>query len=164
MRAATMSAPRKSSWIPWVFVAGFGVVLVANGTMIWFATRSFPGLVTTRAYDEGLAYNRNLAAAEAQAALGWQPALVAVPLETFRGGLELSLLDRDGAPLDGATVSARLERPLEKEQDFAVELQGSGAGRYAAAFDVPRVGIWDVHLVIRRGDDRYVLDERVTFR
>ena len=34
----------------------------------------------------------------------------------------------------------------------------------AAAFDVPRVGIWDVHLVIRRGDDRYVLDERVTFR
>ncbi|MFO1069635.1 MAG: FixH family protein [Geminicoccaceae bacterium] len=164
MSAAAMTAPRSGRWIPWVFVAGFGVVLAANGTMIWYATTSFPGLVTTKAYDEGIAYNQNLEAAEAQAKLGWQPALTVRPLEGFRGGLELRLLDRDGAPLDGATVSAKLERPVEVEHDFAVALEGRGGGRYAAAFDVPRVGVWDVHLVIRRGDASFVLDERVTFR
>lgn len=154
---------RRGSWIPWLFVAGFGVVLAANGTLIWFATSSFPGLVSSRAYDDGLAYNQNLAAAQAQAALGWQAQLEAVPLQVYRGGLELTLLDGDGVPIDGAVVEAKLERPVEIEHDFAIAFEGRGNGSYAAAFDLARVGVWDVHIVIRRGADRFVMDQRVTF-
>jgi hypothetical protein len=37
-------------------------------------------------------------------------------------------------------------------------------GVYRAAFDLPLVGLWDIHLTIRRGDDLFVHEERVMLR
>jgi hypothetical protein len=36
----------RSRYIPWLFVAGFAVVIAVNATMIWFAVGSFSGLYT----------------------------------------------------------------------------------------------------------------------
>ena len=47
-------------------------MLLANGAMIWLAFATWTGLETEGAYQKGLAYNRTLEEAEAQAALGWQ--------------------------------------------------------------------------------------------
>jgi nitrogen fixation protein FixH len=156
--------PQRGRWIPWAFVAFFGVVLVVNGVMIWIAAGSFPGLVTDRAYDEGLAYNRNLEAAEAQARLGWTAALEARIIEGFTAELVLTLVDREGLAVDRAVALARLGRPAETGSDFDLVLVPAGNGRYRAAFELPKVGVWDVHLLVSRGDDRLVLDERVSLR
>jgi nitrogen fixation protein FixH len=150
--------------IPWLFVAFFGVVLSVNLTMIWFAVGSFPGLATERAYDRGLAYNRNLDAAAAQDRLGWHGDLEARTGPDHAPELVFRLRDRSGAPLSGASVSARLERPVETTDDLTVALDERGPGIYLGRPALPHAGVWDVHLVVSRGTDLYVLDRRVTVR
>ena len=72
MARALATATDRSRWIPYAFVAFFGVVLLANGTMIGLAFATWTGLETEGAYQKGLAYNRVLDRARAQAALGWR--------------------------------------------------------------------------------------------
>ena len=44
--AITMADERRSRWIPWAFVAFFGVVLAANAVLIVIAITTWPGLET----------------------------------------------------------------------------------------------------------------------
>ena len=74
--SAAMPAPlSRGRWIPWLFVGLFLLVFAVNGVMIWYALSSWTGLAANEAYDQGLTYNRNLAAAARQAQLGWRPQL-----------------------------------------------------------------------------------------
>jgi nitrogen fixation protein FixH len=154
----------RGSWIPWLFVAFFLVVIAANGAMIWFATESWTGLSTKDPYDKGLAYNRNLEAAQRQAVLGWRPSLEARVVSGFSAEAELSLEDAQGAPLTGAEVVASFERPLEARSDFEVALEPVRPGVYGASFELPRTGLWVAHVRIRRGQDLYVHEERLVLR
>ena len=152
------------SWIPWLFVAFLAIVLAANGTIIWYATRSWTGLTTEQAYDKGLRYNRNLEAARTQAALGWRARLTARPVEANVAELTVELVGPGGAPITGADVDATLERPTQDRLDFQVRLDHVGDGIYRASFDLPLAGSWQIHLVARRGNDLFVHDERVMLR
>jgi nitrogen fixation protein FixH len=164
VRRAGVAPAARGRWIPWAFVAFFVVVATVNGVMIWLAAQSYPGLVTERPYDHGLAYNQNLEAAAAQAQLGWQTTIEARLVEGFEAALDVVLLDRGGRPLDGAVLIARLGRPAETSSDFELELPPVGPGRYATTFPLPMIGAWDVHLVVIRGGDRLVVDRRVVLR
>ncbi|MFW5680782.1 MAG: FixH family protein, partial [Pseudomonadota bacterium] len=62
---------RKSRWIPWAFVAFFGVVFLVNGVMVYFAVTTFAGVERRDAFKRAQSYNEVLAEARAQAALGW---------------------------------------------------------------------------------------------
>jgi nitrogen fixation protein FixH len=151
-------------WIPWTFVALFLVVAAVNGAMIWLAVGSFPGLVTDKAYDRGLAYNRNLEAAAAQAALGWKLRIDSRWLGPTQLEIEAVLTDAGGVPVDGARVRGELSRPAEAGGEFLVELQGLGQGVYRAATPVTRFGVWDLHLVVERDGALFVADERLGLR
>ena len=148
------------SWIPWLFVGFFLLVIAVNGTMIWIALGSWTGLATNQAYDRGLTYNRNLEAAARAAALGWQPSLAAT-LDGETGTVELILNGADGAPVTGAEVTVRFERPTSEGLDFAVPLAGTAPGVYRGGFVLPAEGAWNLHATIRRGRDLYVHDQRV---
>ena len=43
--------------IPWLFVAGFAIVIAVNTVMIWFAVGSFSGLYASKPRESGLHYN-----------------------------------------------------------------------------------------------------------
>lgn len=156
--------PRSRSFIPWIFVAFFLVVVAANATMIWIGLTTWPGLVTDHAYERGLHYNRNLEAAEAQAALGWQVDVQAAAIAGGEGTITVTLSDRDGRALDTAEVEAFFRRPTAEGHDFTVHLRPRGEGRYEAVFEPPLPGVWDVHLRIRRGDARWVGEKRLFLR
>ena len=57
----THALASRSRYIPWLFVAGFAVVIAVNATMIWFAVGSFSGLYTPVPRDRGLHYNAIIA-------------------------------------------------------------------------------------------------------
>lgn len=101
-------------WIPWTFAAGFLLVVAVNGVMIWLAASTWTGLVTERAYDRGLEYNRNLEAAARMAQLGWQTRLTVATLADGARELRLEARDRTGEPLAGlwsrASSSGRCTR------------------------------------------------------
>lgn len=155
---------RRGSWIPWIFVAGFGVVIAVNAIMIYVAATTWTGITTNRSYDKGLTYNRNLEAAARQEALGWQAAIEIEATEPRAGMLRLTLADRDGAAVNRARPVATFERPTQEGHDFSVELNPTGAGAYAASFAVPLEGIWDLRVVVRHGDELMVRSRRVFLR
>ncbi len=152
------------SWIPWLFVAFFGVVLAANLTMVWIGYASWTGLVTDRAYDEGLQYDRVLDALERQRRLGWQVEIEAALEHGLDGRLTMRAREADGRPLEGARARVRFVRPTLEGHDFTIELKPRGEGRYAADFTLPLAGVWDLHLELRRGADRFLAVERAVLR
>lgn len=148
---AARAAPRRSRWIPWVFVGGFLLVVAVNATMIAFAVNSFTGLTTTEPYTKGLRFNEQIREAEVYEKLGWRVAARFSPIEARRGTIEVKVADRDGAALVGAEVSVEFSRPVEKDRDFTLTLRARGNGRYAADAEFPLAGIWDVKYRIERG-------------
>lgn len=158
---AVAPGDRRSRWIPWAFVAFFGVVLAVDATMIVVGFATWPGLDTTDAYQRGLAYDRAIEAGEAQAALGWGVELDVVPRQGRRAMIELALRDRHGSMVQDALVHARLVRPTHEGHDLEVELPHGQAGRYRAEVELPLPGQWDLRLLIQHRGGRYQLVERV---
>jgi nitrogen fixation protein FixH len=157
MNNASSHAETRGNWIPWIFVAFFGVVLIVNGIMIYIAISTWNGVAAQRSYDKGLAYNRNIEAQKAQEALGWTHRIEV----DGEGRLVLAVSDADEAPIPGATVFATLERPNDASLDFATPFEAVGGGRYIADVgDIAR-GVWNVHLVFEKNGRRLVADERV---
>ena len=155
---------RRGHWIPWAFVAFFGIVLAANGAMIWFAFQSWTGLETGSAYQRGLAYNRTLEAARQQAALGWKVGFSSEQTGERQAVIELTLQDRHGDLLERAHVQATIVRPTHVGYDFMQGLIHKTAGRYQALLDLPLPGQWEIRIVAAEGGDAYRLTERVYLR
>ena len=103
---------RRSLWIPAVFVGAMGLVVAVNGIMVYFATSTFPGLDTDKAYVQGLAYNETLREARASDALGWTAVAI-----VEAGRLTVDLADRENLHAGAA------------EEDFASGLQCVGLDR-----------------------------------
>lgn len=154
-------AASRSSWIPWIFVAGFGVVLSANAIMIYFAAATWTGIAVNRSYDKGLHYNRNLEAAARMAELGWQTSIETELTAELAGTVRVAVTESDGAPLYRADVVVEFERPTHEGYDFSRRLEPAGSGVYSAPFEAPLAGLWDLRLIVTRGTDRYVTTERV---
>lgn len=164
-----MSAPasyasgsaRRSRWIPWLFVGGFGVVLLANGIMITVAVGTFSGLTTSEPYTKGLRFNEQLRQVEAQERLGWHVHSRFRPTRARAGDLELQVTDRTGTGIAGARIMATFARPLERKHDFTVALEALGGGRYGVNTALPLSGLWVVRYRIERDGNVLEASERI---
>jgi nitrogen fixation protein FixH len=158
-------------WYPYIFVGGFLVVLAVNVVLMVFATSTFNGLETRHAWWEGNHYNAQIAAEDAQEALGWTvtfgsrsgpeagPAADGLPAR-----FDLDVHDRAGNPVDGLTVEAEVRRPTQEGYDRTVHLDPVGPGQYRTTVGLPLPGQWEVRLVASRGEDAYRLRERIVIR
>lgn len=161
---AARAMPRRSRWIPWVFVGGFLLVVAVNATLIFFAVDSFTGLTTTEPYTKGLRFNEQIREAEVSERLGWHVAARFTPIEARRGTVEVMLTDRNGAALAGAEVNVTFTRPVEKNRDFTIALRARGGGRYAGEAEFPLSGLWDATYRIERGAETLKAHDRLQVR
>jgi len=142
-----------------IMVAAFLLVSAVNGAMIWLGLRSWPGLVSDSAYQEGLGFDKVLAAGRAEALLGWR---AEIAYDDRAGLLTVALADAQGRALSGLDLSARWLRPTSEGQDRDVALRETAVGRYSASFRPPLAGVWDVRLAMReRGQVRFHAEKRV---
>lgn len=153
----TTMAPR-GRWIPWVFVAGFGLVVAVNAVLITAAVRTFTGTTTSGAYNRGLDYGEVLAEAQRQRVLGWSGRI-----SRGEGAVLVALRGPDSTPLPAdALVAGRLQRPLER-LSLPLDFAPAGPGSWRAAAEVPAPGAWEAVLIVTRGGDRFELRERLVF-
>jgi nitrogen fixation protein FixH len=144
---------RSGRWIPWTFVGMFGIILAVNGTMVALALDTWSGLSTTEPYRRGLMHDRQLAEVEREQKLGWKVSGGFKQTRPGGGVIELRALDRDGRPILGAKVVARVVRPVVEGSDFTVTLPGRGAGLYTADVAFPKRGLWELrYRVVGNGD------------
>ncbi len=127
-------------------LAFFGVMLIANGFFLYYALGTFNGFETSDAYRKGLRYNERIAAAEAQSARGWQPAL---RYERAARRLVLEVRDRNGHGVSGLAVSARIGRPVTDGSDRTLALSETAPALYSADVDL-EPGQWTVRARLSR--------------
>lgn len=140
------------------FVLFFAVVIAVDVAFMVAAYRTFPGQTAKNPYEAGLAYNAQLAEHRRQAALGWR-ATASVDAD---GRLRVRVADRDGRPLDGATVSAVLLRPATSSGEVTLKIHDAGSGEHVA--DTRRLGgAWNMDGVVARGSDRLDIQRRLTW-
>jgi nitrogen fixation protein FixH len=153
--------PARGRWIPWLFVAFFGLVLVANGALIAFAMTSWTGLEAKSAYKQGLDYNRRIEAALRQDELGWQTVLAVGQRDGGKVDLTLDLKDRLGGAITGARIEGELGRPVYESEDRAIRLEEEKPGRYAVDLAGLAPGQWSLALRIDARETAYSLKERI---
>jgi nitrogen fixation protein FixH len=151
-------ATPKRSLIPWIFVAGFGVVAAVNGTMMSLAIGSFSGLYTAQARQRGVHYNDVIAEQARRDALGWK---IETSWNPDGRTLEVAARMASGEPLPAASASIELVRPAERRAPLPAALVAREPGRWIATLDLPAYGVWDVDVVVSSGGDRYATTRRM---
>jgi nitrogen fixation protein FixH len=146
-------------WFPWAIVGFLGFVVVVNAGMMWAALGTFPGAAGGDGFDLSNHYDRVLDVAAHEAALGWKLDASVDPA----GQPSITLIDRSGAPLNGARVSATAERPLGPPTTTALTFQAA-AGRYVTAQRLPEKGQWDLLVTATQDGRTYTTTRRVIVR
>lgn len=137
-----------TGWHMFILVCSFfGVIIAVNFTMAMFATGSWTGLVVKNSYVASQHFNEELISARAQDALGWKSEIAYAD-----GQLRFTLHTKEGAELSGASVDAKLARPVGTEQDRTVTLSENSPGMYRHD-GVLGAGIWNVEVLAHLPDD-----------
>jgi nitrogen fixation protein FixH len=154
MREATFT-PRPITGLK-VFLylfAFFAVVAAVNGTMIFAAVKTFGGLETESSYKAGLAFAREVAAAQAQDARHWRVDAVFTPNPDGTTRFEVTARDAAQAALAGLDAAMSLHHPTDRRLDRAVALGADGPGRFQGSAPAP-AGQWDLVIELSRGGER----------
>ena len=154
--------PAKRSRIPLIFFAFFGVVLIANGIMIYIALSTWTGLETPNSYLKGLDYNKTLEEVSTQNALHWTVDSVVTPVgQPGRFAVSIRLSDKAGAPLRDARVVASFERPTHYGVDSRAELSEVEPGLYVGTVDLTEAGSWNLRRLVWHGEETHQTVERM---
>lgn len=133
-----------------VMLAFFGVIIAVNMVMATFATSTWTGLIVKNSYVASQDFNKKLAKARAQDALGWTSSA-----KLDGRDLALTLKDAKGRSLRDLNVVAKVYRPVAEAEDHDVALTERSAGVYGANVDLG-AGLWEVAIMATgRGDVAY---------
>lgn len=133
-------------------IAFFAVIAGVNAIMIRAAVSTFGGVETGNAYQTGLAFAREIAAADAQDSLHWD---VRAKVSDAAGAteLEVTAADAGGRPLTGMTATARLMHPADKRADHVVALTDAAPGVFKGNTDAV-AGQWVLVIELARDGTR----------
>lgn len=142
--------------IPRYFIAFFVILAIVDGIFVTVATSTHRGVVTEQSYKKGLAYNKTVAAAESQEALGWN-SHIHYDEDTIR----FSLTDHLGNSIQDAQVRAHILRPTQDGYDFSILLTEKQAGHYSNNIQFPMKGQWDIKVTVLWNKQPYQQSKRI---
>jgi nitrogen fixation protein FixH len=157
MRIATPVRVITGRFVLIAVVSFFAVVIGINVVMMRLAIATLPGTEVDSAYSASLAYQREISAAQQQAARQWK---VDAHIERRPDGIAiLNLLakEQNGGPLVGLSVFGRLERPTDRRADQIFEIVEEGGGSYRGSARGVALGQWDLVIEADRDGKRMFL-------
>jgi nitrogen fixation protein FixH len=134
-------------------VAFFAVVGAVNAIMVGAAISTFAGLETDSAYQSGLAFEREIAAAQVQEALHWQVEAKIEGAGQTTTAVQITAQDARGNALAGLAASATLVHPTDRRLDRGVALTEGAPGRFSGMTE-RAVGQWDLAIELSRNGAR----------
>jgi nitrogen fixation protein FixH len=151
------SRPITGRMVFFMMVAFFGVVIGVNLLMMRLAIQTLPGTEVDSAYSASLAYQKEIATAQAQSARNWK--VEAHVERSGQGGaaLRVEAKDASGRPMSGLKFQGRFERPTDRRADQPVTLAEVGIGIYRGSAESIASGQWDLVLEGIAGGQRLFL-------
>ncbi len=123
-----------------MFIAFFGVIFTVNFTMAYLANSTWSGLVVANGYVASQNFDKDLAKARAQEALGWK-----VGFDFTEDRIRITFEDKAGQKIDALSITGDLERTVTDRQDQKLAFQPMGAGVYTAPAALTP-GVWEVEI------------------
>lgn len=135
----------------------FGATFAVNGYMMKRAIETLPGVAVDSPYEAGQRYNKEIAAAAAQASRSWKVDARVERDPDGRARLQVNARDSESKSLAGLAFTARLEWPADKRRDIPVRLTEREAGIYVGTAEGVQPGRYDLILEAERGGERLFL-------
>ncbi len=164
-------------WAPTLIVAFFVVLILFNSVLVVVATRglpapvadwllpktatkhevssAFPGVVEHDYQKKESQYNAYLKQVEEQSRRGWVVRKGWVgPVRAGQAGVfQVTVDDRNGAPITAAQIEGGFLRPSDTRLDQRFALAEISPGQYQVELTLPVPGVWNLVLEIRLGED-----------
>lgn len=148
---------------PAAMIAVLALTVIANLAVLSLAHDPDAAIVEPDAYPRAVAWDSTAARRDASDALGWTAVAAIGALEgageSARADVQVTIVDRDGRPVDGASVTVEAIHNREIRRPSA-ELAARGGGAYAAAMPLPRAGLWELRVQADRGGDHFTTSLR----
>lgn len=160
---------RSARWTWTAVIVGLLCVQLAmSGVAIFLATGDPSAAVVPNYHKHALEWDQYVAVKQQSAALGWQWDVTVEPKGDVYGNhqVTLELHDRDGRPLDGATLDlhvwhhARAAEPVQ----IALSAVKDRPGIYAGTAVLRRSGLWHLDLLVRHGGQSFLGEGEQTWR
>jgi nitrogen fixation protein FixH len=151
--AKTPARPITGRFVLIAVVSFFAVVISVNVVMMRLAIATLPGIEVDSAYSAGLAYQKEIQAAQQQIDRNWKVDAHVERQEDGTARLNLGAKAPEGKPLAGLAVFGRLERPTDRRADQAFDIRESGGGSYVGIAHGIAPGQWDL-VIEADGDGR----------
>ena len=162
---ADLAGELRARWL-WVgmVVAFLTMQAVLCLLIIYLATSDRSLAIVPDYHEQALHWDQRVAARRASEALGWNGTWTVANEADLVGRREirLALVDRDGRPVAGAVVSAKLfhhARAGEVQELRFTEIS-PGSGQYAALAEMRKPGHWEIHISAKREGLTFLLDEQ----
>lgn len=133
----------------------FGVIIGVNMIMAYFANSTWSGLVVANGYVASQSFDKDLAKARAQDALGWNVAFTFKP-----DRINIAFADKNGRAIETLALTGELERAVTDKEDQTLTFTPMGGGVYSAPARLSP-GVWEVEV---RGESPEVPEYRKIFR
>lgn len=150
---------KQSAWrSPWV-IAWIGLLVtfvMVSGYRIYLAIQTNPGLVDENYYERGQDFEKNRLKKMARDP-GWIMKLE-VPEVVDIGKpvhYRFRVTDKSGTPVTPDAVTFYVYRPSDAKQDFSLPMREVGIGTYTAEVTFPLLGLWDILVSVKNGEDEY---------
>jgi nitrogen fixation protein FixH len=154
---------------PWV-LGWLGILITVIGVNIAFIITAFstsPGLVDEGYYEKGRDHEKNFQQKmETRHRLGWNISLQTPETITLGvpANFSVSVTDRNGNPLKGATATLHAYRPSDAAADFTAELTkvDQSEGVFQSKLPLTLKGVWDLNITVVQGEELLETSRRVT--
>lgn len=135
-----------------IFITFFVIIFSVDIGMAVLAVKTFSGVQTEKPYENGLAYNKEMANAVAQNARHWT---VTENLTRDADGLvtlKSTFKDDKSLAIGGLNVTTTLKAPMDAKRDHVIVLNDRGGGHYDGTVEAP-AGQWDVETIARQNNE-----------
>ncbi len=147
-----------------------GMSIIAQGVLVFVATRPDAPRPIARYYERSLAWDADAAVAAQSRRLGWTVKVEVPAGEHYavaaRRPVDISIGDDEGQPvtaLEGRLVAVRPADIRRNGESTLVELPHA-PGHYRSLAPLSAPGIWELSIDVHRGDTRFMYTERVVIR
>ncbi|MCG8426562.1 MAG: FixH family protein [Chromatiales bacterium] len=144
------------------WISLFVIFVIANIIMIYLAADR-PGLVVDDYYERGQDYEENMLKRMAKDP-GWKMKIDAPEFVDVGkpATFNFSVIDKSGVPIEPDSVTFYAYRPADARQDFSQVMTKIEPGKYQADITFPLLGVWDILVAVKQGEDEYTEDYRLS--